>query len=314
MGIRQFSFLAVKLSGPCKTPGISSVWKPGKGLITMKKLIVVLVLGALAASIACAGSKGSLKIAGSTTVLPLCQAWAEEYMAKNPSVSISVSGGGTGVGVSSLLNGSCEIANASRPAKAKEISEAKTRNSQLYATKLAKDGLAVIVHASNNVKNVTMGQLADVYLGKITNWKQLGGKSDKGIVMVGRDSSSGTFGFFQDEVLGGKPTARGALSLASNQAVAQAVSQSKDAIGYVGLAYAEMLAGRVRILSISRKTGETGIRPTQRTIMAGTYPLFRYLLAYTIGKPKGVAADFLKWSTGPEGQAMVKDTGFLPLK
>lgn len=282
----------------------------------MKRMMIVLLLAALVASVACAAPKGNLKIAGSTTVLPLSQPWAEEYMAKNPDVSISVSGGGTGVGISSLLNGSCDIANASRPAKTKEIDTAKTRNSMLYGTKLARDGMAIIVNSSNNVKNVTMAQLADVYLGKISKWKQLGGHSDKDIVLVGRDSASGTYGFFQDDVLGGKPYAKGMLSLASNQAVAQAVAQSKDAIGYVGLAYAEQFAnsGKVRVLSISRKTGQTGIMPTEKTVMDGSYPLFRYLLAYTMGKPRGVAGDFLKWCTGPAGQKMVKDSGYLPLK
>jgi len=280
----------------------------------MNRLIIAALLLGLACSAACAG--GTLKIAGSTTVLPLSQVWAEEYMAKHPGVSISVSGGGTGVGISSLLNGSIDIANASRPAKAKEIENAKVRNSKLVATRLAKDGMAIIVNASNNVKNVTIGQLADVYSGRITNWKQLGGKSDKQIVVVGRDSSSGTYGFFQDEVLKGKPYVKSMLALASNKAVEQAVVQSEEAIGYVGLAYAEEAAkaGKVRILSISRKTGEPGIMPTAKTVSDETYPLFRYLLAYTMGKPKGLAADFLKWCTGPEGQSMVKDTGYLPLK
>jgi len=280
----------------------------------MNKLVVALLLVAVAASAACAA--GTLKIAGSTTVLPLSQVWAEEYMAKHSGVSISVSGGGTGVGISSLLNGSCDIANASRPAKPKEIDAAKVRNSKLVATRLAKDGMAIIVNASNNVKNVTIPQLADLYSGKIKRWKELGGKSDKEIVLVGRDSSSGTYGFFQDEVLGGKPYSKEMLSLASNKAVEQAVCQSADAVGYVGLAYAEEAAkaGKVRILSISRKSGEAGIVPTAKTVSDETYPLFRYLLAYTMGKPKGAAGEFLKWCTGPEGQAMVADTGYLPLK
>lgn len=280
----------------------------------MKKLIIPALLVALVCSTVWAG--GTLKIAGSTTVLPLSQVWAEEYMAKHPGVSISVSGGGTGVGISSLLNGSIDIANASRPAKPKEIETAKVRNSKLVATRLAKDGMAIIVNASNNVKNVTIGQLADVYMGRITNWKQLGGTSSKDIVVVGRDSSSGTYSFFQDEVLKGKPYTKSMLCLASNKAVEQAVIQSNEAIGYVGIAYAEEAAkaGKVRILSISRKAGEPGIMPTAKTISDETYPLFRYLLAYTMGKPKGLAADFLKWCTGPEGQSMVKDTGYLPLK
>ena len=275
---------------------------------------MVLMLVAMVASVACAAPKGNLKIAGSNTLLPLSQPWAEEYMGKYPDVSISVSGGGTGVGISSLLNGSCDIANASRPAKPKEIEDAKDRNSSLYATKVARDGLAIIVNSSNNVKNVTTAQLAAVYLGKIRRWKDLGGKSDREIVLISRDSASGTFGFVQDEVLGGKPFAKNTLMLGSTEAICKAVAQSKDAIGYVGLAYAKEFKGKVRILSISRKTNQPGLVPTEKNIMDGTYPLFRFLLAYTLGKPKGTSAGFLKWCTGPEGQAMVKGAGYLPLK
>lgn len=282
----------------------------------LKRLIPSLLVVVMAASAAGAASKGSIKIVGSTTVLPLSQMWAEEYMMKNPGVSISVSGGGSGVGISSVINGSCDIGNASRPAKTKEIDAAKVRNSSLYATKLARDGMAIIVNASNNVKNVTMAQLADVYLGKTKRWKELGGHSDKDIVLVGRDSSSGTFGFFQDTVLGGKPYAKDMLSLASNKSVEQAVVQSKDAIGYVGLAYAKEAAdaGKVRILSISPKGSDAGILPNEKTVMDGTYPLHRFLLAYTLGRPGGAAGAFLKWCTGPEGQRMVADSGYLPLK
>ena len=280
----------------------------------MKRIIIALMLAVLVASVACAAPKGNLKIAGSNTLLPLSQPWAEEYMAKNPAVSISVSGGGTGVGLSSLLNGSCDIANASRPAKPKEINSAKSRNSVLYATKVARDGLAIIVNSSNNVKNVTTAQLAGVYCGKIRTWKELGGHSNQSIVLIGRDSASGTYGFFQDDVLGGKPYAKKMLSLASTQAICQAVAQSKDAIGYVGLSYAQEFKGKVRILSISRKPKQPGIVPSEKTVMDGTYPLFRYLSVYTMGKPRGVTGDFIKWCTGPEGQALVKDTGCLPLK
>lgn len=282
----------------------------------MKKIIVVSLIAAMLASGACAAFAKSLKVAGSTTVLPLSQAWAEEYMSKHSGVSISVSGGGSGVGISSVINGSIDIGNASRAAVPKEFDAAKVRNSQLVATKLAKDGMAIIVNSSNNVKNVTMGQLAGVYFGKISRWKELGGHSDRDIVLVGRDSSSGTYGFFQDVVLGGRPYAKSMLSLASNEAVAQAVAQSKEAIGYVGLAYAKQFAdqGKVRILSISRKQGQPGMVPTEKNVSDETYPLFRFLFAYTLGKPKGAVGDFLKWCTGPQGQAMVKDVGYLPLK
>lgn len=284
----------------------------------MRILIIALcaLFALTAVASVCAAPKGSLKIAGSTTVLPLSQIWAERFMQKYPDVSISVTGGGSGTGLSMLINGTCQIANASREAKPKEIDSARQRNFKLVATKLAKDGLAIIVHSSNNVKNLTMAQLADIYRGRITNWKRVGGESARDIVAVGRDSSSGTYGFFQDTVLGGAAYRKDMLSQPTNQAVAGEVARSRDAIGYVGMAYAEELAkaGKVRILSISRKSGQPGMLPTAETVGNGTYPLFRYLYAYTLGSPSGLAGEFLKWCTGSEGQAMVPDSGYLPLK
>jgi phosphate transport system substrate-binding protein len=283
---------------------------------TLRCLVASTLALAVLSGAAMAAPSGSLKIAGSTTVLPLSQVQAEAFMGKYPNVSISVSGGGSGTGLSMLLNSTCDVANASRPAKKKEIDAARTRNSKLVATKLAKDGLSIIVHPSNNVKNVTMAQLASIYGGKTKSWKELGGDSGKGIVVVGRDTSSGTYGFFQDAVLGGGAYTKEMLNMPSNAAVAQAVAQSKDAIGYVGMAYAEEFdkAGKVRVISVSRKTGEAGVMPTESAVQSGQYPLFRYLYAYTAGSPKGLAADFLKFCTSPEGQGLVKSAGYLPLK
>jgi len=277
----------------------------------MKKLIGLSLALVAVASVAVAAPRGNLKIAGSTTVLPLSQSWAEAYMGKNPGASISVSGGGTGTGISMLLNGTCDIANASREAKPGEIAAAKSHKSKLVAVKLAKDGIAVIVNPANNVKNLTMAQLNAVYSGKVSNWNQIGGKSSSKIVVIGRDSSSGTYGFFQDAVLAGGAYRKNMLSMPSNAAVAQAVSQSRDAIGYVGLDFAK--SGRLHILSLSRKTGEPGMRPSKATIASGKYPLFRLLYAYTMGNPKGLAANFLKFCTSKEGQGMVTKSGYIPL-
>ena len=273
----------------------------------------------VAATVACtaamAAPKGNLKIAGSTTVLPLSQLWAEAFMAKHSEANISVSGGGSGTGLSMLLSGTCDLANASREAKSKEIEAAQTHNSRMVATKLAKDGIAIIVHPSNNVKNLTMAQLAEIYRGKADNWKQVGGEGGS-IVIVGRDSSSGTYGFFQEKVLKGGKYCKEMLSMPSNAAVAQAVSQSKNAIGYVGMAYAEEFekSGKVKVLSISEKKGAPGMKPTESTVKSGEYPLFRYLYAYTLGKPRGLAAEYLNFGLSSEGQELVKKAGYVSLK
>ena len=283
----------------------------------MKKLLSIIGLVAVvSATSTAAWAAGTLKIAGSTTVLPISQLWAEEFMVKHPDVSVSVSGGGTGTGISTLLNGTINIANASREATAKEIDAARTRNEKLFATKIAKDGMAIIVNPANNVKNLTMAQLKAIYSGGASTWDKVGGNSGKGIVIVGRDSSSGTYGFFQEVVLAGGPYVKGMLGQPSNAAVAQTVAQSKDAIGYVGMAYAEEFAkkGRVRILSVSTKKGEHGIVPTSSTVQNGSYPLWRYLFCYTIGKPSGLAAEFIKFGLSSQGQSLVKQAEYLPLK
>ena len=282
----------------------------------MKKLLCALTIAATltAANMAMAG--GSLKIAGSTTLLPLSQLWAEAFMGKNPSASISVSGGGSGTGLSNLLNGTCDIANASRAAKAKEIDTAKTRNSRLVATKVARDGLSIIVNPANNVRNLTLDQLKAIYLGSANTWKSVGGDSAKNIVVVGRDSSSGTYGFVQEFLLGGREYTKDMLSMPTNAGVCQAVSQSKDAIGYASMAYAEEFekSGKVRIISLSRKKGQPGMVPTKANVMDGTYPLFRYLYMYTLGNPKGLAGQFVNFALGSEGQKLVTESGYLPLK
>lgn len=283
----------------------------------MKRIIAV-TAAVLTLTTACTAfaAKGNLKIAGSNTVLPLSQLWAEEFMANNDGASVSVSGGGTGTGLSNLLNGTCDIANASREARAKEIDAAKARNSKLVATKIARDGLAIIVNPANNVRNLTMAQLKAIYSGSAQSWKEVGGESSKDIVVIGRDSSSGTYGFVQDTVLGGKAYTKSMLSIPTTAAICQAVAQSKEAIGYAGMAYAEEAAkaGKVRIISISRKHGEAGMVPTKANVMDGTYPLFRFLYMYTLGNPKGVAGDFVKFALSSEGQKLVTESGYLPLK
>ena len=245
----------------------------------MKRLALLTslaVASGMLLSSAFAAKSGSLKIAGSTTVLPLSQVWAEAYSEKNPQVDISVSGGGSGTGLSMLLNGTCHVANASRDAKPKEFAAAKARNAQLVCTKLAKDGLAIVVHPSNPIKSLTIKQIGDIYTGKINNWKQVGGPNRQ-IVAIGRDTSSGTYGFFQEAVLGGNRYRRDMLALASNAAVAQGVAQSEGGIGYIGLAFAAEgeRSTTIRIVGVSAKAGQPAMEPTDELVQSGKYPLFR---------------------------------------
>ncbi len=280
-----------------------------------KLTAITTLVGVVLAGVAFAQAKGSLQIKGSDTVLPLSQAWAEEFMKKNPNAAIAVAGGGSGVGLAGLLNGSCDVANSSREAKPKEISTARSRNMTLVAHRVAKDGIAIIVNPDNPVKKLTMAQIKAIYTGKIDNWKDLGGDNQK-VIAVGRDSSSGTFVFFQDFVLGGQKYRPDMLSQPTNNAIMQIVKQSKGGIGYVGLAYAKRAAkeGTIHIVAVSRKAGEEAIPASDEAVASEKYPIFRYLYCYTAGKPTGLAKAFLDFVKGPEGQKIVEKIGYVAVK
>jgi len=256
-----------------------------------------------------AGAENRLSMQGSTTVLPIAQAVAEEYMdladmGLLPEADITIRGGGSGVGIAALLDGTIDIANASRPMKPKEIERAKAKGIQPFATVIAKDGIAVIVHPSNSVAGLTMDELKAIYTGRISKWNEVGGGT-KTIVIVSRDTASGTFETFKKLALKGKKVRDDALMLASNQAVATTVAKTPGAIGYVGLGY---LSDKVKALEID------GVKPSQKTVVSGEYKLSRPLFMYTNGKPKGLAKKFIDFVLSLAGQRIVKDLGFVPLR
>lgn len=275
--------------------------------VTLQNIVLALITAVMVAGMAVgAYAKGAvISNKGSDTLLPLASAWAEVYMNKHPNAIISVTGGGSGVGFASLINGSCDIANASRAAKPKEISQALDRNVILKATVVAKDGLAVIVNPKNPINGLSISQLAKLY-SNAKNWKEVGGINNK-VIATGRDSSSGTYVFFQDEVLNGKRYRSDMLSLPSNNAICQMVSQDEGGIGYVGLAFAKEFAAKhkVKIITIS------GVIASEETVKSGKYPLWRPLYCYTNGKPKGKIADFLNFAISQEGQKIVEKVGYI---
>jgi phosphate transport system substrate-binding protein len=248
---------------------------------------------------------GMVKVKGSDTVLPLASAFAEAYMKDHPNAMIAVTGGGSGVGIAALINGTTDIADASREVTSKEIGQARDRNVALKATTIAKDGLAIIVNPKNSIKGLTRAQLGKLYLGA-QNWKDVGGENMK-VVASGRDSSSGTYVFFQSAVLGGKRYRNDMLTLPSNSAICQAVSQDEGAIGYVGLAHAKEFAAKhkVRIIPIN------GVIASDETVASGKYPLWRPLYMYTNGRPGGVIGDFIKFAVSPAGQNIVEKVGYV---
>ena len=246
----------------------------------------------------------TLTLTGSTTVLPIAQKTAETFMDIHPEANISVRGGGSGVGIAALIDGTCDIADASRPMKTKELKKAREKGINPVETIVAKDGIAIVVHPDNTVKALTLSQLKDIYIGKISNWRDVGGESGT-IVVVSRDVASGTFEVFKKLVLKGDKVRDGALMLASNQAVATTVSQTPGSIGYIGLGY---LSADVKALRIDN------VLPSNKTVVSGEYKLARPLFMYTNGKPKGLVKDLIDFILSHQGQNIVKELGFVPIK
>lgn len=254
----------------------------------------------------------TLVIKGSDTLVNLSQAWAEAYMEKNSSTNISVTGGGTGTGIAAFLNGTADICNASRPMSGSEVDRAKARNVIPVATVCALDGLAIAVHSSNPLSKLSIPELAKIFTGGASDWSQIGGKGGK-IVVLSRESSSGTYVYFRDEILGGKNYRADALLMPSTKAIATEVAKNPNAIGYGGEAYFRGKPG-IKILPISAKAGSEAVMPSDETVRSKKYPIARPLYMYTPGKPTGAAGAFIKFCLSPEGQKLVSQVGYTPLK
>ncbi|MFA4916610.1 MAG: PstS family phosphate ABC transporter substrate-binding protein [Syntrophales bacterium] len=273
-------------------------------MLKIAKLFMFSLLGALlwGANMVSAGQ--TIVIKGSTTVLPIAQAVAEAYMKLHPAVNISLSGGGSGEGIKALIDRSTDIANSSRDMKGEEVKLAKSRGVNPTSHQVAIDAIVPIVHPANPVKNLTNEQLSLIYQGRIKNWREVGGENLK-LVVISRDSSSGTYETWGEKVLhGAKVTPRAQLQ-ASNGAIVQAVSKNRYAIGYIGIGY---LNKRIKALTVN------GIQASAETAISGAYPIARPLFIFTNGEPAGEVANFIKFLSGEEGQKIVKREGFVPIK
>ena len=271
----------------------------------MKKLGVLLValfVGVFAANAAFAGN---LVANGSTTVLPISQSAAEAFMAENKGVKISVSGGGSGNGIKALIDGTCDVANSSRFMKDSEVKLAVGKGVYPVPFAVAIDAIVPIVNPANKVANLTTSQLQDIYTGKTTNWKQVGGE-DKPIVVVGRDTSSGTFEVWEEKILKKEKVTPKAQVVASSGAMLQNVSKNKYAIGYDGIGYADDKP--VKMLTVN------GVKADAKTARSGKYAVSRYLYVFTKGWPTGDALDFVNFMQGDAGQKIVARQGFVPLR
>lgn len=260
-------------------------------------LVILLLTAVFGAGCISTEDTETISIAGSTTVLPVAQAAAEEYMNQHSNADIQVSGGGSGVGATSVIGGTADIGMLSRDLKASEKD-----GNNLKEFIVGKDGIALVGHPSNTVSDLSLEQVKAIYQGEITNWKEVGG-ADLKIVLIGRDSSSGTREFFTEFVLDKEDAAKDMQELNSNGAVAQAVSITPGAIGYVSLEYVD---DSLKAFSIG------GVAPTVENVISGVYEINRPLLMVTNGEPEGLAADYLAFILSEEGQQILKDSGFIP--
>jgi phosphate transport system substrate-binding protein len=266
---------------------------------------------ALAAALALAPAAGSaaVTVKGSDTMVILAQRWAELYMKKNAGKKVQVTGGGSGIGIAALVNGTTDIANASRKIKQDESAKVRDRFNVLPAeTAMARDGVTLYVNEGNPVAQLTTAQLHDIFVGDVTNWKDVGGP-DAPIVLYSRENSSGTYVFFKENVLKNDDYAASAQTLPGTAAVVNAVAKEKNGIGYGGAAYAK----GVKELKVVGADGQ-GYAPTAENVKAGRYPLSRALFMYTRGKPAGEAKEFMDFCLSPEGQAIVTQVGYFPVK
>lgn len=267
----------------------------------VKKIIFGVALVIFTGSLAIAAD--SIVIKGSTTVLPISQSALEAYTKAHKDVQISLSGGGSGEGIKALIDKSTDIGNSSREIKKEEIALAESKGVKPIAHVVAYDALIPVVHPKNKVKGLSTDQLSQIYQGKITNWKEIGG-DDLKIIVISRDSSSGTFESWDNFVMKKAKVTPKAQMLASNGAVYTAVANNKYAIGYLGMGYVKK---GVKGLEVD------GVSGTAENALSKKYPYSRELYMYTNGEPTGETAKFIAFLKGPEGQKIVAKEGFVPL-
>ena len=272
----------------------------------MRKLVTAFI-ALVVLSAATMAMAAPIVMDGSTTVLPFGQAAVEQFMKENAGVKFSVSGTGTGNGFKSLADGSAQIANASRFIKDSEIKTCMDKNIYPVPFAVALDCIVPIVHKDNPVKELTRAQLKDIYSGKVANWKEVGG-ADAPIVVVGRDTSSGTYGTWQEMIMdkGEKTRVTPKAQVASSSgAMLSSVSKNKNAIGYEGMGYVNKTVKGLQV---------DGVSATAATARSGKYPLSRYLYMFTNGWPKGEVLDFIMYMQSDAGQKIVNGTGFVSLR
>ena len=286
-------------------------------------LAAVLLIVALVGCNASRGDSGTgseetvqaIENKGSDTLVNLALAWAEAYIELEPEIRISVTGGGSGTGIAAMINGTVDIANASRAMKQKEIDSAKGNGIDPVEFVVARDAIAVVVNPENPVDTLTLEQISDMYTLKITNWQEVGGE-DRPIVLLSRESNSGTYVYFLENVirLGDKESellfAPDTLLMPSSEGISAEVRQNPNAMGYDGLGY---VTHDQKVIAVARDDAGPFVLPSVDTVNDGSYPISRPLYMYTAGEPTGAIKVYLDWILG-DGQIIVPELGFVPLQ
>ncbi|PYV04695.1 MAG: phosphate-binding protein [Acidobacteria bacterium] len=256
------------------------------------------------------GERKVITVKGSDTMVILGQRWAEEYMNKNPGISIQVTGGGSGTGIAALINGATDICESSRPMKEKEKQDIRARHGkEVKEIPVALDGLAIYVHHSNPIQSITRAQLKSIYRGRLSNWRELGWENAQ-IVTYSRENNSGTYVFFKEHILDNEDFAENVQTLPGTAAIVNAVANDRRSIGYGGIAY----SSGIRAVPVVGKEGGEAVSPSLETVQSGKYPLSRNLYFYTAGEPLGHIKEFINWVLSDEGQKTCDQVGYYPLK
>jgi len=262
------------------------------------------------------GAETSIQNKGSDTMVNLALAWAEAYGQIRPEVQIAVTGGGSGTGIAALINGTVDMANASRRIKEEERAQAEANGVEPLEHTVAGDAIAIVVHPSNPVQELTIPQLSAIFSGKITNWLELGGE-DRPIVLLSRESNSGTHVFFLEQVVRQGDSENttlfspDTLLMPSSEGISAEVRHNPNAIGYDGLGY---VTDDQKVVAVAPAAGQPYVLPTVETVKDNSYPIARGLYIYTDGEPDGAISEYLDWILGPAGQAIVQALGFVPLQ
>jgi phosphate transport system substrate-binding protein len=274
----------------------------------------LLLLAAGAALLAGVSRQGlaqgrNITVKGSDTMVILGQRWAEVYMSKNPGVIIQVTGGGSGTGIAALINGTTDIAEASRPMKDAEKEQTKQkRGKDVVEIPVALDGLAVYVNEQNPVAELSLEQLKRIYTGVVKNWKEVGGRDER-IILYGRENSSGTYVYFKEHVLENADYYPTTQTLPGTAAVINAVARDTRGIGYGGIAYGK----GIKHLRVRKDANSPAIEPSMDNVVSGVYPISRNLYWYLAGQPAGDLKKLVDWVMSKNGQAVVENVGYYPL-